>query len=145
MFFHLIQTTYPKLWLLLRTVSAILILVLTSPIRGTYTVHSNCYTRKPAYKYNTESTATKVNMQGQEPMQYTQPEAEGSFDHAYQTPSMMQQTQLPQLRTPNYNQQQQIRSCETTATKTYMQSQEPMQYTQPEADGSSDHPHQKPM
>jgi len=47
-------------------------------------------------------------MQGQEPMQYTQLEAEGSFDHSHQTPSMMQQTQLPQLRTPNYNQQQQV-------------------------------------
>jgi len=56
----------------------------------------------------------------------------------------MQQTQLLQQRTPNYNQKQQIRSCETTATMAYMQSQEPMQYTQPEADGSSDHPHQKP-
>jgi len=83
-------------------------------------------------------------MQGQELMQYTQSEAEGSFDHSHQKPSMMQQTQLPQLRTPKYNQQQQMRSCETTATKTYMQSLEPLQNTQPEADGPSDHPHQKP-
>jgi len=76
-----------------------------------------------------ESTATKVNMQGQEPMQYTQSEAEGSFDRSQQKPSMMQQTQLPQLRTPNYNQQQQIRSCETTATKTYAEPEAHAVYT----------------
>jgi len=82
-------------------------------------------------------------MQGQEPMQYTQPEMEGSFDHSHQKPSVTQETQLPQQRTPNYNQRQQIRSCESSATVAYMQDQEPMQYTQPEAEGSFDHAYQK--
>ena len=38
-----------------RSVLAILILVLTLPIRGMYTVPSNCYMRKIAYKFNTVS------------------------------------------------------------------------------------------
>ena len=49
-------------------------------------------------------------MQGQEPMLYTQPEAEGSFDHSHQKPSATQQTQPSQQRTPNHNQKQQVRS-----------------------------------
>ena len=69
-------------------------------------------------------------------MQYTQPEAEGSFDHTHQNPNVMQQTQLPQQRTPNYNQKQQISSCESSATMAYMQGPEPMRYTKPEAEGS---------
>jgi len=81
--------------------------------------------------------------QGRKPMQYTQPEAEGSFDHSHQKPGVMQQTQLPQQRTPNYNQNQQIRSCESSATMAYMQSQEPMQYTQPEVEGSFDYSQQQ--
>ena len=48
-----------------------------------------------------ESSATVAYMQGQEPMQYIQPEAEESFDHSHKKPSVMQQTQLPQQRTPN--------------------------------------------
>ena len=82
-------------------------------------------------------------MQGREPMQYTQPEAEGSFDHSHQKPSVTQQTRLPKQRTPNYNQNQQIRSCESSATMAYMQGQEPMQYTQPEAEGSFDYSQQQ--
>jgi len=82
-------------------------------------------------------------MQGREPMQYTQPEEEGSFGYSHQKPSVTQQTQHPQQRTPNYNQKQQIRSCESSATMAYMQGTEPMRYTQTEAEGSFDYSQQQ--
>jgi hypothetical protein len=47
-------------------------------------------------------------MQGQVSVQYTQPEAAGSFDHSHQKSSATQQTQHTQLTTPNYNQKQQV-------------------------------------
>ena len=69
-------------------------------------------------------------MQGREPMRYTQPEAEGSFDHSHQKPSVMQQTQLPQQRTPNHNQKQQVRSItQYTVNSDNAQPMEHQQYT----------------
>jgi len=69
-------------------------------------------------------------MQRQEPMQHTRPEAEGSFDHSHQKPSVMQQTQPPQPRTPNHNQKQQVRSLpQYTVSSDHAQPMEHQQYT----------------
>jgi hypothetical protein len=70
------------------------------------------------------------NMQGQVPMQYTQPEAAGSFDHSHQKLSATQETQHPQLRTPNYNQKQQVHFLtQYTVHSDHAQPMEHQQYT----------------
>jgi hypothetical protein len=48
------------------------------------------------------------DMHGQVPLQYTQPEAAGSFDQSYQKSIATPQALHTQLRTPNYNQKQQV-------------------------------------
>ena len=69
-------------------------------------------------------------MQGQEPVQYTQPEAEGSFDHPHQTPNVTQQTQQLQQRTHHFNQKQQVCSLtQYTVNSDHAQPTEHQQYT----------------
>jgi hypothetical protein len=69
-------------------------------------------------------------MQGQVPMQYTEPKAVGSFDHSHQKPSSAQQTQHPQPKTPNYNHKQQV-LCLTqyTVPSDHAQPMDHQQYT----------------
>ena len=69
-------------------------------------------------------------MQGQEPVQYAQSEAEESFDHPQQTPSVTQQTQHRQLRTHHFNQKQQVCSLtQYTVNSDHAQPMEHQQYT----------------